>query len=318
MARIKASSGSSAAHLKKLQALLHGLPPESPVGREKFRSEVLQLVKMTDGLRALARTRLSALSQSTAAIARILAYLKLFTGEVLEGKELAVVSGIQEYARRVRELRVQFGYSISTGITDETLNRDQYRLDSAAPDAEAAAKWKLMNDIRKMKGAGMDRALELLKALVGKPVSGDHIKYVAKIRSAERRVRQLRTEYGWRIATKKTGRIDLPNDMYVLESKDQLPPHDRKIPDKIYDEVLDRDNSRCRYCGWSAEQRTPSGKRQFLEVHHVIFHHKGGGQTADNLVTLCNVDHDEVHRRELQGAELRVWLKSRESSRATS
>lgn len=216
--------------------------------------------------------------------------------------------------RSAPELRIEFGYSISTGVSVDDLNRDQYRLDSKTPDAEAAAKWKLMNDIRKTKGAGMDRALELLKVLVGKPVSGDQIKYVAKIRSAERRVRQLRTEMGWRIATRKTGRMDLPNDVYVLETLDQLPPHDRKIPDKVYDEVLDRDRSQCQHCWWSAAQRTPSGKRQFLEVHHVIFHHQGGGQTADNLVTLCNVDHDEVHRLKLQGGDLLSWLKDGKAS----
>ena len=265
-------------------------------------------------LRRLARLRLTALTPSTSAPDRILAYLKLFVGEALDGKELAVVSGIQEYARRVRELRVQFGYKISTGTTTDDLRPDQYRLDSINPDADAADKWKLMNEIRRRKGlSGMDRALALLKAYVGKPVTGDEIKYVAKIRSAERRVRQLRTEFGWRVVTRQTGRPDLPKDAYVLESDQQLPEHDRSIPDAIYDQVLERDGYKCRYCGWSITTRNPAGRRQFLEVHHVVYHHLGGGHEPENLVTLCNVHHDEVHRDKIMGDALLAWLKKGKS-----
>ena len=239
----------------------------------------------------------------------------MFVGEVLDGKELAVVSGIQKYARRVRELRVQFGYKISTGTTCDDLRPDQYRLDVAEPDAGAADKWKLMNDIRRRKSpsgkklSGMDKALELLKAYVTKPVTGDEIKYVAKIRSAERRVRQLRTEFGWRIVTRNTGRPDLVKDAYVLETLDQLPEHDREIPPAVYDQVLERDKYRCRHCKWSGEARNPAGKRQFLEVHHIVFHHLGGGHEPENLITLCNVHHDEVHRRKIMGKDLLAWLK---------
>src|SRR4051794_34039463 len=35
---------------------------------------------------------------------RILAYLRRYVGEVIDGEELLVISGIGEYARRVREL----------------------------------------------------------------------------------------------------------------------------------------------------------------------------------------------------------------------
>ena len=43
---------------------------------------------------------------------RILAYLMSRSGQVVSGEELAEISGIQEWARRVRELRVQEGYEI--------------------------------------------------------------------------------------------------------------------------------------------------------------------------------------------------------------
>ena len=44
--------------------------------------------------------------------ARILAYLLDHVGEDVSGDQLAAVSGIQAWARRVRELRVEQGYDI--------------------------------------------------------------------------------------------------------------------------------------------------------------------------------------------------------------
>ena len=304
------TAGSQAVIIERLRGLLASIPVGTPAKRDEIRREVRRLIELTSDLRRLARLRLSALTPLKSARDRILAYLKLFIGEIIDGKELAVVSGIQEYARRVRELRVQFGYKISTGTTCDDLRPDQYRLDAADPDADAAEKWKLMNEIRRRKGLrGMDRALELLKAYVGKPVTGDAIKYVAKIRSAERRVRQLRTEFGWRIVTRHTGRPELPNDAYVLETMQQLPEHDRHIPDDVYDKVLERDKYKCRRCDWTLKDRNPAGRRQFLEVHHIAYHHKGGTNDPDNLVTLCNVDHDEVHRKGIPEKDLSAWLK---------
>lgn len=298
MARSKTRAGQNhAALISRLRILLSSIPTSPPAKRDEIRAEVRKLAEMLDGLRRLSKLRLGALTLSTSATSRILAYLKLFVGETLDGKELAVVSGIQEYARRVRELRVQLGYKISTRNTSDALRSDEYRLETTEPDAGAASKWKLMNGIRRKKGlSGMDRALALLKECVGKPVTGEEIKYVAKIRSAERRVRQLRTEHGWRIVTRHTGRPELPNDAYVLESEQQLPEHDRRIPDDVYDQVLERDGNRCRNCGWSFAKRSRAGRRQFLEVHHVVFHRLGGGHEPENLITLCNVHHDMVHR----------------------
>jgi hypothetical protein len=43
--------------------------------------------------------------------------MKKYVGIVLAGDELMVVAGISEYARRVRELRVERGWRILTGMT---------------------------------------------------------------------------------------------------------------------------------------------------------------------------------------------------------
>jgi len=295
--------------VERLSTTLEEIADAPPETKSAIRDEVRRLAFLTADLRSLAKVRLSPLTSVQAGRERLLAYLKLFPGEVIDGTELQVVSGIQEFARRIRELRVQFGFDISTGYAREDLRPDQYVLESPKPDLEAADKWKIANRIRKQPGDARDRILALLKAFLKKPVTGEQIAYVAKIREGPRRIRELRTEHGWRIVTKQTGRPDLPAGSYVLESGQQLPEHDRKIPDAIYDQVLERDDYSCFKCGWNVNSRNPASRRQFLEVHHVIFHHKGGANDAHNLVTLCNVHHDEVHRLKVEGESLRKWLK---------
>ena len=83
--------------------------------------------------------------------------------------------------------------------------------------------------------------------------------------------------------------------VYVLEADRQAPEHDRQIPDPVRREVLRRDGYACTLCGWTHELWNPSDPRH-LEAHHVEHHVDGGANTADNLVTLCTVCHDEVHR----------------------
>ncbi|MBI2788984.1 MAG: HNH endonuclease [Elusimicrobia bacterium] len=310
MARAKKNSeGAHHPSLSRLRELLLAVPSNPPTRRDEIRTEVRRLAEMLTGLRTLAKKRLGALTDAAAARDRILSYLKLFVGETIEGEELQVVGGIQEFARRIRELRVEFGYNVSTGVSREELRTDQYVLESIEPDEEAAEKWRTANRIRKQGGGSRDRVLALLKAYVERPVTGEQIAYVAGAREAARRIRELRREFGWRVVTKQTGRPDLPSGTYILESLAQLAEHDRHIPDDVYDGVLERDSNRCRKCGWSVEVRISAAKRQFLEVHHIVYHHEGGKNAPENLVTLCNVHHDEVHRLKIAGKELLVWLK---------
>ena len=44
---------------------------------------------------------------------------------IIKGDELLVVSGIQEYARRLRELRVQFGWAIVSGVTINEMDQEE-------------------------------------------------------------------------------------------------------------------------------------------------------------------------------------------------
>src|SRR5205809_3718270 len=216
---------------KQLQELLASLTTSPPVNPQELRAEVKRLGELLQGTRDLSKLILKPIISGTAARDRIRAYLKLLPGEVIEGIELQVVGGIQEFARRVRELRVEYGYNISTGYSREDLRPDQYVLESAEPESDAAEKWRTANRIRRQGGSARDRVLALLRAYIGRPVTGEQIAYVARIREAPRRIRELRRELGWRVVTRQSGRPDLPPGVYVLETEDQLPPHDRGIPD---------------------------------------------------------------------------------------
>jgi hypothetical protein len=296
--------------LQRLRKLLDELPNRVPTEKEDIRREVLSLSDALKGVRELAKLKVSGLTTATAAQDRILAYLKLFVGVPVEGTELQVVGGIQEFARRVRELRVELGYKISTVYSAEDLRRGQYRLEKATPDEDEAKKWRTISTIRGLKGSALNRILELLKAFVGKRVTIDEISEVASIKEAARRVRQLRSEFGWKIVTRQTGQPDLPPGAYILKTLDQLPEHDREIPPDIYDQVLKRDGFKCQRCGWLVQDRHPDAKRQFLEVHHIIHHAKKGTNNPDNLITLCNVDHDDLHKAKIDGGgdEFKNWL----------
>lgn len=72
--------------------------------------------------------------------ARLLRYFRSHVGEVLEGDELAGVAAIHEWARRVRELRVEQGWPIETGVQNASLSPDQYVLVRDEPDEQLAAR----------------------------------------------------------------------------------------------------------------------------------------------------------------------------------
>ncbi len=58
---------------------------------------------------------------------------------------------------------------------------------------------------------------------------------------------------------------------------------------KLTIDMLNRDNHSCRYCGSSFQ----------LQPHHRKFRSQGGGDTLDNLVTLCAKCHRAVHDRNI-------------------
>ena len=274
--------------------------------REYVQRSVTNLVKARQEIRARLK-EIFDLKRPPGGMTACRLYLQLFLGEDVPTRELEVVSGISEYARRIRQLRVEEGYDITA---ESGKGGWTYRLASEKPDATRAELWKKRNMLRRMTGSGEARILAAFKAFVGKPLDINDLAYVSKIKAARERARDLRLHKGWRIQGKLTGRPGLKVTEYVLVSLDQLPVHDRGIPDTVYESVLERDGNRCSKCGWQESDRRTGSKRQFLEVHHKMLRSKGGSHSPENLVALCNMHHDDVHRRRIDQAGFDRWLRA--------
>jgi hypothetical protein len=285
---------------------------ERELKADDLRAKVLSLIPLLHTLRELGRSLIPKQSASSAR-ERILFYLRKYPGTVINGDELLVVSAIQDYPRRVRELRVQFGWSIVSGNTAKEMSMvgdlaienlniaemkpDDYILLSEEQDRDAAFRWAVANEIRKKKEGVRNKLLEYFKRNIGKSVTGEELRYVANNKTEwARRVRELRNEFGWPIAGKHSGRPDLPVGSYVLESLRQSPEHDRQIPDEIRSAVLRRDAYKCTKCGWSHSEWNRSDPRH-LELHHVVEHARGGPNITENLIAVCTVCHDAIHRK---------------------
>jgi len=290
---------------------------EQHLAESDLRAQVLELVSANHLLRDMGSSLMGD-DHARSASKRIILYLQKHVGEVIHGDEIMVVAGISEYARRVRELRVQGGWVILTGVTVAQIRRnaedydredladlpkmrtDEYLLQFADPDKEAAHRWHLANDIRKTRNTSvLKKILLFLRENVGTVVSGEELRYVAGNKSEwARRTRELRTDHGWPVATKSNGRPDLLIGTYILERDQQTPPHDRAIKDNVRRAVFMRDHYTCKFeeCGWSRKLWNPDDPRH-LEVHHIHHYAEGGSNEAENLITYCNICHDVVHRK---------------------
>lgn len=265
-----------------------------------WREKVLLLTGVSKSLRMLA-AHTDPTAAGVKSRERIRLYLQAHVSQVIDAVELEVVSGISDYGRRIRELRVQDGYKIITGHSNDPeagfeIKPSQYVLIDPAPDTTAARRWHIANRIRRDKQSGSQgRMLKFLLENVGQIVTTEELAYVAKARQFARRVRELRTEQGYAIATKFTGRPDLRMSEYVLDSSKRVAePHDRHIDFEVQKQVYERDHNACRLCGWNRERWNRDDPR-ILELHHVMEHARSGANTANNLIVLCSRCHDDIH-----------------------
>lgn len=281
-------------HSDECSRVLSGLP---------FRDQIKRIAGLFQSVRDLGvATAVAHGYDPRSGLERILQYLKEHVGQVIAGAEIEVVSGISEYGRRVRELRVQHGYNILTGASPDPesgvdLRPDEYLLTDLAPNEGFAERWGAANSIRRNKTLGSrEKILQFLKVNVGQVVTTEQLSYVSDDKKEfGRRTRELRTQDGFPIATRFTGRPDLKNGEYILLSLDRIAePHDRHIPHEVQKAVYGRDENTCRLCGWKTASWSPADPR-ILELHHVQEHHKGGANTTANLVTICSKCHDGIH-----------------------
>lgn len=222
----------------------------------------------------------------------ILRYLRNHVGTPVPASALAGVSGIAEWARRVRELRVEFGWPIESGQTRDDMPHDHYRLVAGEPDTDLAERWRVAKISRNLKKAdggnssGRERLLHYLKKISPRPADKEQLAYVAKIQEWPRRLRELE-EQGWQILS-NVDDPTLPPGSYRLPTLEQRPARVREAI-KLRYKILERDEKSCQDCG-----RQP-GQGVSLQVHHKLPVHQGGKNGEDNLITLCSECHGGRH-----------------------
>lgn len=283
-------------HLRLLVDRLREIEREIAAGTAKrdaidlFAAELRHVQNQLFGPRAKGQ-------RGDAAKDRILVYLTKRLGQDVGGEELAEVGAISEWARRVRELRVEEGYEI------RRLGPSSYRLESVEPDLRRADLWKRANVIRRQKGSAFDRVAALLDSSVGEVVTREQIDYVGRARESIRRVRELRDEHGWPIAS-HVDDPELGSGEYRLisnEPADLRDPLQRLYPEDLRQKVFERDGYTCQICGVDRRKAEASGESRFyLEVHHKVAVAddlaglpKSNRNNIDNLITLCHRDHVE-------------------------
>jgi 5-methylcytosine-specific restriction endonuclease McrA len=310
---------------KDLTDLLNNFSDLVSSNATDVRGRVLTLIPAFHLLRKLGRNILPE-GDSVSARERILIYLQRYPEKIIDSEELLVISGITDYQRRIRELRSEMGWPVLSGKTIKLMLKegewdndaadvsaikpDQYFFLKSGQDKEAAYRWNLSNEIRKKTVSVKDKLLEYFRKNVGRQITGEELSYLAKdAKEWARRVRELRTEEGWPIKTKNTGRPELPVGIYVFEEDKQAEQHDRKIDDLTRVAVLERDHYSCRKCGWALSMRRPEDPRQFLELHHLDYHAHKGSNAEDNLITICNVDHDYIHKHKMKKEDVLKWVE---------
>jgi HNH endonuclease len=242
-------------------------------------------VNMHDSREAMARVNLAL--GLTSAQERLLQYLRRHINQAVPGEALHGVAAIHEWARRLRELRVEHGWPIESGVNRSDLGSDEYRLIADVPDADLAQRWRTAKDIRGLAGSGKARLLQYLTVISPGAADQEQLFYVARITAWQRRIRELEEE-GWDVRS-NIDEPSLPPGTYRLASRVQGPARARQAIRLRY-EVLERDEFTCRDCG--AVRGTPGVR---LEVHHKQMVSQGGDNDPENLITLCDGCHAGRH-----------------------
>ncbi|MCL1482400.1 MAG: hypothetical protein MH213_14495 [Marinobacter sp.] len=122
-----------------------------------LRTQVLSLLPVWDTLKELGTSLLPA-DMARSARDRILLYLRQYPCQIISHKEIMIITGISEWARRVRELRVEYGWAVMSGATAREMQEagelinipdcsemkpQDYILINEHQDKEAAYRWNV-------------------------------------------------------------------------------------------------------------------------------------------------------------------------------
>jgi HNH endonuclease len=136
---------------------------------------------------------------------------------------------------------------------------------------------------------GRAGVLEYLLNNLGQVIEGEELREASGGQSEwARRVRELRTEYGYQILT-HNDRADLKPGQYLLETDVRLPAFPRDISKETRAFVLERNGYTCQMCGMGAGDPDPfePGRKVRLTMGHIIDKSKGGADEPGNLRAIC-------------------------------
>ncbi|KQR10435.1 hypothetical protein [Cellulomonas sp. Leaf334] len=195
----------------------------------------------------------------------ILQYLVANLNEWVSGDELAAVSGIGEWARRVRELRVELGYEIEE-------DRGNYRLLEVEPNHARRERWLTVTAVRDEDGEPVDRVRALFVRLLGEPVTADELNRVAHSKEGARLARGLRELEQWPIEAPGDA-SDLHSGEHRLVSAHEahrLDPSQRMFSEDLRGRVFRRDRFTCWSCGQDrARSHSSPADPFYLVVRHL-------------------------------------------------
>jgi hypothetical protein len=153
---------------RRIGGLLEAMGP-SPEQRDylEYRAQIGRLQAKFDEL----NNELSSMLGLSSAKARMLAYLELHVGEVVSKEELGGVAGIFEFQRRLRELRQDEGYQISSMETHGDLRPGEYVLVSKDRLTHGEQVWDTARRVRTRKMPPGARLVALLQDIAPAPAT---------------------------------------------------------------------------------------------------------------------------------------------------
>ena len=143
----------------------------------------------------------------------------------------------------------------------------------------------------KKRKSARDKLREHFLNNIGRVMDSNELREVAGgITEWARRVRELRTEEGYKIQT-HNDRSDLKPGQYILENPTPQPAFERSISKETRAFVLDRNGFTCQMCGAVAGEPHPydPSRKTRLHIGHIVDKSQGGTDDPSNLRAICSI-----------------------------
>ncbi len=125
---------------------------------------------------------------------------------------------------------------------------------------------------------------------IGRILDSEELREVAGISEWARRIRELRSQEGYKILTHND--LDsLKPGQYLLNDPVPGPTFERNISKETRAYVLDRNGFTCQMCGAVAGEPHPYKREQKTRLHigHIVDKSRGGHDQPSNLRALCSI-----------------------------